>query len=53
MNPDEVRARIAAQAPDAKRKRAADVIIHNGGTLDELRGSVGDVWELLERRAKL
>jgi dephospho-CoA kinase len=53
MNADEVRARIAAQSPDAKRERAADVVIRNTGTMSELEAETDAAWELLTRRAKL
>ncbi len=53
MSVEEVRARIAAQARDAKRERAADVVIHNNGTMQDLQSRAAEVWELLERRARL
>ncbi|GIH18116.1 dephospho-CoA kinase [Rugosimonospora africana] len=44
MSEDEARSRIAAQATDEQRRAAADVILHNDGTLDELRAAVDDLW---------
>jgi dephospho-CoA kinase len=52
MAESEARARIAAQATDEQRRAAADVVIVNDGTLDELRAEVDRVWreELHPRR---
>jgi dephospho-CoA kinase len=43
---DEVaaRARIAAQANDATRNRAADVLLDGGGTVANLRRQVDELW---------
>lgn len=40
-------ARIAAQASDDERAAAADVVIENSGSLEELRARVTEVWESL------
>jgi dephospho-CoA kinase len=40
----DVRARIAAQANDEERRAAADVVIDNDGTLDELYAQVDALW---------
>jgi dephospho-CoA kinase len=53
MDADDVRARIAAQISDAKRERAADVVIRNAGSMRELEAEADAAWELLTRRAKL
>jgi dephospho-CoA kinase len=37
-------ARMASQASDADRRAVADVLIDNGGTLDDLRGQVAAAW---------
>jgi dephospho-CoA kinase len=52
MAEGEARARIAAQATDEQRRAAADVVIVNDGSLDELRAEVDRVWreELDPRR---
>ncbi|MFI0795052.1 dephospho-CoA kinase [Micromonospora rubida] len=36
--------RIAAQADDARRRAAADVVLSNDGTLDELHAAVDRLW---------
>jgi dephospho-CoA kinase len=46
---DEARARIAAQLDDARFAAAADEVIDNSGTLEELRDAVLDVWERVVR----
>ncbi len=40
MTPDEVDRRLAAQMPDAEKTRLADVVIDNGGTLEQTRRQV-------------
>ena len=45
LPPPEVTVRIAAQLSDAERQRYADVIIHNAGSLEELRRQVRNLWE--------
>jgi dephospho-CoA kinase len=44
MSEDEARSRIAAQATDEQRRAVADVVLHNDGTLEELRAAVDDLW---------
>ena len=51
MDESDVRARIAAQLPLAERAQAADVLIDNEGTLDELRREVDVLWHELQDRA--
>jgi dephospho-CoA kinase len=41
----DVEHRIAAQMPDAERRRLADVVIENEGDLAELRARVEDAWK--------
>ena len=53
MDAGDVRARIAAQSSDAKRERAADVVIRNTGSLRELEAEADSAWQLLSRRARL
>jgi dephospho-CoA kinase len=49
----EARARIAAQAPLARKIAVADFVIDNGGSLDETKRQVLRAWdELLLRRGK-
>lgn len=50
MRPDDVRARIAAQASDEQRAAVADVVLDNSGTREELEAQVGELWaEILAR----
>ncbi len=43
----EARARVAAQAYRARRLAAADVVVRNEGTLDDLRAEVERAWPLI------
>jgi dephospho-CoA kinase len=47
MGEDEARSRIDAQASREQRRAAADYVIVNDGSLDELRRQVDDVWTAL------
>lgn len=47
MDETDARSRIAAQASDEQRVAAADVLIHNDGTLDELADQVDALWARL------
>ncbi len=47
MEEDDVRARLAAQMPLEERARHADVLLDNGGTLEELRAQVDELWPRL------
>jgi dephospho-CoA kinase len=47
MDEADARSRIAAQANDEQRVAAADVLIQNDGTLDELTRQVNALWERL------
>ncbi|MFF3854830.1 dephospho-CoA kinase [Micromonospora sp. NPDC002575] len=44
MSRAEAERRIAAQADDARRDAAADVVLRNDGTLDELHAGVDRLW---------
>ena len=44
---EEVERRLAAQMPDAERRRLADVVIENDGTPAELRAEVERAWQTL------
>jgi dephospho-CoA kinase len=44
MTEADARARMAAQATDEKRRAAADVLLVNDGSLDELVGQVNELW---------
>jgi len=52
MSESDVRARMAAQASDGERVAAADVILDNGGTIQELEAQVDGLWRDLERTAQ-
>ena len=43
----EIERRIDAQLPDADRRRQADVVIENDGTLAALRAQVERAWHAL------
>ncbi|TDD09958.1 dephospho-CoA kinase [Nonomuraea deserti] len=47
----DARARIAAQASREDRLAAADIVVPNEGSLDELDARVAEVWHELTRRA--
>ncbi|MEV4798981.1 dephospho-CoA kinase [Nonomuraea sp. NPDC049421] len=47
----DARARIAAQASRDERLAAADIVIPNDGSLEELDARVAEVWDDLLRRA--
>jgi dephospho-CoA kinase len=51
MPPDQARARIAAQASREQRLAAADIVIDNSGSLDDLDRRVNEVWAGLRFRA--
>jgi dephospho-CoA kinase len=51
MTPEDAGARMSAQLSDEERARAADVVIHNEGSLEELERAVDDLWVTLEHRA--
>ncbi|MDP9390107.1 MAG: dephospho-CoA kinase [Actinomycetota bacterium] len=44
LTEDDARARIAAQATDAQRRAAADVVLDNSGTPEELAAQVDRFW---------
>ncbi|MGD0560835.1 MAG: dephospho-CoA kinase [Streptosporangiaceae bacterium] len=50
MPEDQARARIAAQASREQRLAVADVVMVNDGSLSDLDGRVGEVWDELCRR---
>jgi dephospho-CoA kinase len=49
MTEDDARARLAAQATREERLAAADFVIDNGGTVEELTPQVDRVWEWMQR----
>jgi dephospho-CoA kinase len=50
MTRSEALARMAAQASDEDRARAASWVVVNDGTLEELRARVGQLWIVLQSR---
>lgn len=52
MDPEDVQARIAAQATPGEREAVADVIIPNDGSLEELEQRVDSLWRDLRARAQ-
>jgi dephospho-CoA kinase len=51
MTEQSARARIAAQASREQRLAAADVVIDNSGSLEELEAQARELWEELRARA--
>src|SRR5262245_1181334 len=51
MSEEAVRSRIAAQASPEARAEVADVLVDNGGSLEELEAQVGRLWDELSARA--
>lgn len=45
---DDARARVAAQISREERRAIADVVIDNGGTLEQLEAQIDGVWAWLE-----
>ena len=52
LAPGEIRARIAAQWPQAEKVARADFVIDNSGSLDETRGQVAALYRQLLVRAQ-
>jgi dephospho-CoA kinase len=51
MREADARARQAAQLPLREKAKVADVLLDNGGDLQELRAQVERLWEDLTARA--
>ena len=51
LSPREAREIMAAQMDSREKRAAADLVIENAGTLDELRAAAGEVLEDLRMRA--
>lgn len=51
MSEEQVRARIAAQAPLEEKAAVADVIVDNEGSLEDLDAQVDSLWDELRTRA--
>lgn len=52
MNPTEADRRIAAQATDAQRRSAADIIIDTGKSLDDTIQQTDELWAEIQRRSR-
>jgi len=50
LDPEDVRARMAAQASPEQREALADVVIKNNGTDEDLRAQIDALWEQLRAR---
>jgi dephospho-CoA kinase len=50
MSEEDIRARMRAQAPDEQREAAADLVIRNDGSLEELGGEVDRTWAAIDER---
>lgn len=50
MSPADARQRIAAQAPQAAKVAAADVVINNSGSLSQTEAQVAAAWSDVEAR---
>jgi dephospho-CoA kinase len=50
MTPEDAAQRVDAQNPEEEKIRRADVVIHNGGSLDELQAQVLAAWRALTER---
>ena len=48
MTPEDARARMAAQATREERLAAADMVLDNSGTPDELIAQVDELWTRLQ-----
>ncbi|HEX6581208.1 MAG TPA: dephospho-CoA kinase [Actinomycetota bacterium] len=53
LSPEDVRARMAAQATDEQRMEVADVLVDNDGSLAELEPQIDRLWSDLEARARV
>jgi dephospho-CoA kinase len=51
MTDEEAKQRIASQASREDRLAAADVVVDNSGSLEDLERRIGEIWAELTRRA--
>ena len=51
MPAEEARARMEAQASRDERLAAADIVIDNSGSVEDLRGRLFEAWRVLQARA--
>ncbi|MCL6593008.1 MAG: dephospho-CoA kinase [Alicyclobacillus sp.] len=52
LTEDEALARIRAQMPIEEKRRLADYVIDNRGTLEQTREQVRQLWDILRRKAR-
>ena len=52
LSPEDVRARMAAQATDEQRMEVADVLVDNDGSLADLEPQIDRLWSDLEEGAR-
>lgn len=52
MSREEAESRIKAQATDDQRAEAADVVLDNSGTLEDLRGQVDELWDKIRTQVR-
>lgn len=52
MSESDSRSRIASQVTDTERIKIADFVIENNGSLEQLRRTVRDIWQQIERKAR-
>jgi dephospho-CoA kinase len=50
MSLEQADARIRSQLSNEERRRHADVVIENNGTVEELRQRIEELWRDLQRR---
>lgn len=53
MSKRSTRERMDAQATDEERRKAADIVVSNEGSLDDLRREVAALWDVLRSKAGL
>jgi dephospho-CoA kinase len=51
MAPGDIMARMDAQLPEEERERAADVVLHNDGSMADLEAQTDELWTQLRERA--
>jgi dephospho-CoA kinase len=51
LNGDEADRMIAAQLPPGDKRRRSDIVVDNGGTIEQLEGAAWDAWCSIRERA--
>lgn len=49
MSIDDIKDRIASQATDEERRQVAQFVVTNGGSIDDLNSTAGEIWAELQR----